>query len=50
MPIDIFDLYEDLKKHVGDEYDDAFYNATEGAAQFDIVKEMLEILIKAVTK
>lgn len=43
--IDIFALYEDLKKYVGDEYDDAFYDATEGAAQFDIIKEMLERLI-----
>lgn len=40
--IDIFVLYEDLKKHIGDDYDDAFYDAAEGAAQFDIVKEMCE--------
>lgn len=46
--IDIFALYEDLKKYIGDDYDDAFYDASEGTAQFDIVKRMLEILIKAV--
>lgn len=46
--INIFELYEDLKKHIGDDYDDAFYEAAEGAAQFDIVKEMLQRLIKEV--
>lgn len=50
MAIDIFALYEDLKKYFGNEYDDAFYNAAEGAAQYDIVKEMLDRLAKAVTK
>lgn len=43
--IDIFALYEDLKKYIGDEYDDAFYDAAEGAAQYDIIKEMLERII-----
>lgn len=48
MKIDIFALYEDLKKYVGDEYDAVFYEAAEGSAQYDIVKEILERLIKAV--
>ena len=42
MQIDIFALYEDLRKHIGDEYDDMFYDAPEGDAQLCIVKEMLE--------
>ena len=42
MKIDIFSLYEDLKKYIGDEYDDLFYDAPEGDAQLCIVKEMLE--------
>lgn len=46
MRIDIFALYEDLKKYIGDdevdEYDDLFYDAPEGDAQLCIVKEMLE--------
>ena len=40
--IDIYAIYEDLKKYVGDEYDDAFYDAAEGEAQYDIIKELLE--------
>ena len=48
--IDIFALYEDLKKYIGDSYDDAFYDAAEGAAQFDIVKEMLEQIIGVIDK
>lgn len=40
--IDIIALYEDLKKYIGDEYDDMFYDASEGDAQICIVKEMLE--------
>lgn len=42
MQIDIFALYEDLRKYIGDEYDDLFYDAPEGDAQLCIVKEMLE--------
>lgn len=42
MQIDISALYEDLKKYIGDEYDDLFYDAPEGDAQICIVKEMLE--------
>lgn len=40
--IDIFELYEDLKKYLGDEHDDLFYDAPEGEAQIDIVVQMLE--------
>lgn len=42
--ISLFDLYEDLKKYVdnAEEYDDMFYDAPEGEAQVDIVREMLE--------
>ena len=48
--INIFDLYEDLKKHIdnAEEYDDMFYDAPEGEAQFDIVKEMLEIILEKI--
>lgn len=38
--IDIFELYEDLKKYTNDR-DDMFYDAPEGEVQFDITKEML---------
>lgn len=48
--IDIYSLYEDLKKYVDCDYDDAFYEATEGAAQYDIVKEMLEKIITEVER
>lgn len=41
MEIDIFSLYEDLRKYIGDEYDDLFYDAPEGDAQLCIVEEML---------
>jgi hypothetical protein len=44
MRVDIFELYEYLKKYFGDEYDDVFYDSTEGEAQFDIINEMLEKL------
>lgn len=42
MQIDIFSLYEDLRRYIGGEYDDAFYEADEGDAQLCIVREMLE--------
>ena len=42
MQIDIFALFEDLRKYIGGEYDDLFYDAPEGDAQLCIVKEMLE--------
>lgn len=48
MKIDIFALYEDLKKYVGNEYDDMFYDADEGDAQLCIIKEMLEKISNAV--
>ncbi len=46
--IDVFTLYEDLKKHIenGSEYDDLFYEAPEGEAQIDIVKEMMKIILE----
>ncbi len=46
--MDIISLYEDLRKHIQDksQYDDLFYEATEGDAQIDIVKEMLENILK----
>lgn len=46
--IDIFELYEDLRKYMDSksEYDDLFYDAPEGEAQYDIVREMLDIVIK----
>lgn len=42
MKVDIIALYEDLKKYIGNEYDDMFYDAAEGDAQICIVKEMLK--------
>ena len=39
--IDIFNLYEDLKKYVSTDLDDVFYDAPEGEAQLDILKDML---------
>ena len=39
--IDISQLYEDLRKYIGGEYDDLFYDAPEGDAQICIVKEIL---------
>lgn len=39
--IDISALYEDLRKYIGSEYDDLFYDAPEGDAQICIVQEML---------
>jgi hypothetical protein len=44
MQIDIFSLFEDLRKHIGDGYDEIFYDAPEGDAQLCIVKEMLEMI------
>lgn len=46
--MNIIELYEDLKKHMDNEseYDDMFYDAPEGEAQIDIVKEMLETILK----
>lgn len=46
--MDICNLYEDLKKYVGEdeERDDLFYDAPEGDAQIDIVREMLEEILK----
>lgn len=45
--MDIISLYEDLRKHIEDEaqYDDLFYDAPEGEAQIDIVKEMLKDIL-----
>lgn len=48
--IDIFALYEDLKKYIGDEYDNLFYDAPEGDAQICIAKEMLQIIAKKISK
>ena len=42
--IDIFALYEDLKKYIGNEYDNLFYDAPEGDAQICITKEMLQMI------
>lgn len=40
--MDIISLYEDLKKYlIINDYDDLFYDAPEGQAQIDIIKEML---------
>lgn len=45
--MDIISLYEDLKKYMDEEsqYDDMFYNAPEGEAQLDIVREMMEDIL-----
>lgn len=45
--MNIIELYEDLRKYMDDEeqYDDLFYDAPEGEAQIDIVKDMLEKII-----
>ena len=44
--IDIFNLYEDLRKYIGnDELDDLFYDASEWEVQLDIIKDMLKKLI-----
>lgn len=43
--IDIFNLYEDLKKYVSVESDDLFYDAPEGEVQVDMVKEMLNEIL-----
>lgn len=49
--MDIGNLYEDLKKYLGEdeERDDLFYDAPEGQAQIDIVQEMLEELLKKIS-
>lgn len=46
--IDIFELYEDLRKYIDnvEEYDDMFNDAPEGEVQYDVVREMLEIILK----
>lgn len=48
--MNIIDLYEDLKKYIENEtqYDDLFYEAPEGEAQIDIVKEMLQEIINKI--
>lgn len=44
---DIFDLYEFLKDYLKtDENDDLFYDAPEGEAQIDIVRNMLSEVMK----
>lgn len=42
--MNIISLYEDLRNYIEDatQYDDLFYDAPEGEAQIDIIKEMLE--------
>lgn len=46
--MDIISLYDDLRKYMEDEtrYDDLFYDAPEGEAQIDIVREMLENILE----
>ena len=46
--MDVISLYEDLRKYMEDEtqYDDLFYDAPEGEAQIDIVREMLESILE----
>lgn len=41
--MNIIELYEDLKKHIEKptQYDNLFYDATEGESQIDIVKDIL---------
>ena len=41
--MNIIELYQDLRKYITDatQYDDMFYDAPEGDAQIDIIKEML---------
>lgn len=46
--IDIFALYEDLRKYFGNANDDLFYDAPEGEAQTDIIKEMLTELAELI--
>lgn len=43
----IINLYEDIKKYMDDEsmYDDQFYEAPEGDAQIEIVRNILEELL-----
>ena len=45
--MNIVELYEDLKKYteVSPQCDDLFYDAPEGDAQIDIVKEILKNII-----
>ena len=44
--MNIIELYEDLKKYTSNDMDDLFYDATEGEAQIDIVKDMLNDILK----
>lgn len=46
--MNIIELYEDLKKYieVEDEIDEMFCEAPEGEVQIDIVKDMLEEILK----
>lgn len=46
--MNIIELYEDLKKYieVDAEVDDLFYDAPEGHAQIDIVRDMLETILQ----
>ena len=45
--IDVVGLFEDLKKYVSvsDEFEQLFYDAPEGEAQVDIVKDMIRSLL-----
>lgn len=45
--MNIIGLYEDLKKYTdeNEERDNIFYDAPEGEAQVDIVREMLEEIL-----
>lgn len=49
--MDIIGLYEDLKKYMENstQYDDLFYDASEGKAQKDIVNEMLVEIINRIS-
>lgn len=46
--MNIIDLYESLREYVPNVkyYDDLFYDAPEGEAQIDIVKEMMEKIME----
>lgn len=45
--MNIINMYEDLKKYIceNEERDDLFYDAPEGEAQVNIVREMLEEIL-----
>ena len=49
-PINLFALYEDLKKYQDEDRDDLFYDAPEGSAQIDILIEMLQEITTAIKK